>query len=142
MKDVLLDYLKNYNIYVCRLLLSGEKNRTLGIIEPKGKNQYSLPLVYTIQKDELETDFYLFCLDGNLYQDKIQNLISELKILIQENTNKKIEKSPYGKDWNYWQDEEIKISFGIRSEHTGFSMRLSFPNSELILHPDLEHNVS
>lgn len=132
MKNEILDYLKDhYNINVSQLLIAGVKNGSVGMIDAKDISGEILPLVYTTLKDEEETDFYLFCIGEDKCRDKIENLISDLKTFIQENSNRKIFKSSYDKDWYYWQDNELKISFGVKSEKTGFSMRLSFPNNEL-----------
>lgn len=129
MKKKILDYLKNhYDINITQLLISGVKNGSLGMINSKDLNGENLPLVYTTQKDENETDLYLFYLGDDASQNKIQNFIGDIKSFIQSNSNKKIVKSSYDKEWYHWEDPTIKISFGIRSEKTGFSMRMSFPN--------------
>lgn len=129
MKKKILDYLKNhYDINITQLLISGANNGSLGMINSKDLNGENLPLVYTTQKDENETDLYLFYLGDDASQNKIQNFIGDIKSFIQSNSNKKIVKSSYDKEWYHWEDPTIKISFGIRSEKTGFSMRMSFPN--------------
>ncbi|HLN72662.1 MAG: hypothetical protein ACM3O8_00535 [Methylococcaceae bacterium] len=129
MKKKIFEYLKNhYDINVNQLLISGIKNGSLGMIDSKDLNGEILPLVYTTQKDENETDLYLFYIGEDALPYKIQRFISDLKSFIQTNSNKKIVKSSYDKDWYYWEDSTMKISFGIKSEKTGFSMRMSFPN--------------
>lgn len=129
MRKKILEYLKNqYDININQLLISGVKNGSLGMIDSKDLNGDNLPLVYTTQKDENETDLYLFYIGEDAARDKIQNFITDLKSFIQANSNKKIVKSSYDKEWYHWEDQTMKISFGIRSEKTGFSMRLSFPN--------------
>lgn len=143
MKEKILDYLKDhYNINVSQLLLSGVKNGSIGMIDARDTSGDNLPLVYTTQKDEEETDFYLFCIGDITCQDKIESFISGLKSVIRENSNKKIVKSSYDKDWYYWQDNDMKISFGIKSEKSGFSMRLSFPNIELKLNSNVTKKVT
>lgn len=132
MKEKILGYLKdNYDINVSQLLITGVKNGSVGMIDATDTSGENLPLVYTTQKDEEETDFYLFCIGEDKCRDKIDHLISGLKSFIQENSSRKITKSTYDKEWYSWQDNELKISFGIKSEKSGFSMRLSFPNNEL-----------
>ena len=134
MKEKILDYLKDhYNINVSQLLISGVKNGSVGMIDALDALGDSLPLVYTTQKDEEETDFYLFCIGEDRCRDKMDTFISGLKSFIQENSNRKIAKSSYDKEWYYWQDKDVKLSFGIKSERSGFSMRLSIPNNELTL---------
>ena len=129
MEKKIFEYLKNrYDINVSQLLISGVKNGSLGMIDSKDLNGENLPLVYTTQRDENETDLYLFYIGEDTSQVKIQNFISDLKSFIQANSNKKIEKSSYDKEWYHWEDLTMKISFGIRTEKTGFSMRMSFPN--------------
>jgi hypothetical protein len=129
MKKKIFEYLKNhYDINVSQLLISGVKNGSLGMIDSKNLNGDNFPLVYTTQKDEYETDLYLFYIGEDTSQDKIQKFMIDLKSFIQANSNRKIIKSSYDKEWYHWEDITMKISFGIRSEKTGFSMRLSFPN--------------
>lgn len=129
MKKMIFEYLKNhYDINVNQLLISEVKNGSLGMIDSKDLDGEILPLVYTTQKDENETDLYLFHIGEEASPYKIQKFINDLKSFIQANSNKKIIKSSYDKDWYYWEDPSMKISFGIKSEKTGFSMRMSFPN--------------
>lgn len=129
MKKKIFEYLKNhYDINVNQLLISGVKDGSLGMIDSKDLDGEILPLVYTTQKDENETDLYLFHIGEDAYSYKIQKFISDIKSFIQINSNKKIVKSSYDKDWYSWEDSSMKISFGIKSEKTGFSMRMSFPN--------------
>lgn len=129
MKKKIFEYLKDqYEINVSQLLISGVKNGSLGMIDSKDLNGNHLPLVYTTQRDENETDLYLFYIGEDTSHDKIQNFIIDLKSFIQTNSNKKIVKSSYDKEWYHWEDQTMKISFGIRTEKTGFSMRMSFPN--------------
>lgn len=133
MKKKMFDYLKDhYNINVSQLLISGVKNGSVGMIDASGPGGDLLPLVYTTQKDEEETDFYLFCVGDKICQEKIQSFINGLKSFIRENSSKTIVKSTYDKDWYYFQDHDLKISFGVKSDKSGFSMRLSFPNNELM----------
>jgi len=63
-------------------------------------------------------------------------------MLIENNSKRKVLKSSYDKDWYHWQDESIKISFGIKTEKTGFSMRLTIPNTELISNSNMICSVS
>lgn len=129
MKKKILEYLKNhYDININQLLISGVKNGSLGMIESKDLNGEIFPLVYTTQKDENETDLYLFYIGEDATSNKIQDFIRDIKSFIQSNSNKKIARSSYDKEWYHWEDPTMKISFGIRSEKTGFSMRMSFPN--------------
>ncbi|MGE5395804.1 MAG: hypothetical protein ACM3P1_13760 [Candidatus Saccharibacteria bacterium] len=141
MKKKIFEYLKNhYAINVSQLLISGVKNGSLGIIDSKDLNGNNLPLVYTTQRDEKETDLYLFYLGEDSDLDNIQIFISDLKSFIQSNSNKKIFKSSYDKEWYQWEDQTMRISFGIRSEKTGFSMRMSFPN-ELRCSPQVAKKI-
>jgi hypothetical protein len=143
MKKIIFDYLNDsYNINVGQLLVSGVKNGAVGEIDTKYDQSDFLPMVYTMQKDDVETDFYLFCTGDHTYQDKIQNLINGLKILIGANSCRKVLKSSYDKEWYHWEDESIKISFGIKTEKTGFSMRITIPNAELISNTSIILTVS
>ena len=140
MKKIIFDYLEDsYNINVGQLLVSGVKNGAVGVVGTQESQNNMLPMVYTMQKDEIETDFYLFCTGNFTYQDKIQNLINGLKIIIGANSNRRLSKSSYDKDWYHWEDEEIKISFGIKTEKSGFSMRITIPNAELIKNTTIIH---
>lgn len=142
MKKMIIEYLENhYDINVNQLLFSGVKNGSLGMIDSKDLNGEILPLVYTTQKDENETDLYLFHIGEDASPYKIQKFISDIKSFIQANSNKKIVKSSYDKDWYYWEDSTMKISFGIKSEKTGFSMRMSFPN-ELRCNSQVVHKIN
>lgn len=128
MKKKILEYMKNHHDINISQLISGAKDGSLGMINSKDLNGENFPLVYTTQKDENETDLYLFYLGDDASQNKIQSFIIDLKSFIQTNSNKKILQSSYDKEWYHWEDPTIKMSFGIRSEKTGFSMRISFPN--------------
>jgi hypothetical protein len=129
MKKKIFEHLKNhYDINIQQLLISGVKNGSLCMIDSKDLNGENLPLVYTTQRDENETDLYIFYIGEDTSHDKIQNFILDIKSFIQTNSNKKLVKSSYDKEWYHWEDQTMKISFGIRSEKTGFSMRFSFPN--------------
>jgi hypothetical protein len=124
MKQLILDYLKKYNIQLEEYSHSDESDFLVAI---KSENEVSPHLeikikvvtekdkcqIYMENKPELGKKFIFDELSRGLIQ------------LINENSEKKVIEYSFKKGWFGWEADNLSINFGVKNEVLGFEARFA-----------------
>lgn len=125
----MLAYFKSYQIDVDQLLVSGNSNGSLEITCPKDLPGKKVQMNYKIDNDANETAFFFWCRNDKQHREWIHNFSNGFKNIVRASKAVMIERPGPEKEWYGWCEINTPVSYMVKNELLGFSMRILIPKT-------------
>lgn len=125
MKKIIFDYLKTYGFDLQKILESNNKSGKDYFKRPTDTFMDKYRVNFTIESKEDGIDIYISSSpelsDLSVFHEFSKGLIE----IINQNSEKKVEKSELNESWFGWESKDFPISFGVKDEFFQFNSRIT-----------------